>query len=337
MELPLVGPVWAGADTVSGQGTQPVDAQRGARTSTWPPARTSTWPHARTFSWPRTPVNDRRRRTDARPYIEQARGIAFETTDLGLQVETVSLLAIQQVEEGDYRAARTTADQAVQLARPTGNHYLLWGALNVRAGAATLDGDAKTATVDLDEMLNLCRSARDTYGTAPSLAHLGVQQTYAGPPSDAQRSLSEAVALFESIQSRSSIQWALLCLGIAENESGDASAALKHHARALIEAKRLGLGFLCGEVVWSIAAASTTIGHHRTAASLYACTEVHWDDVGRSSPYLAARRQRDIGELRSLLGQLEFEDAQRYGRSLDASEALGLAETTALFSSIEAG
>src|SRR5579864_1513076 len=50
----LVGPVWVGADTVTDQETRSVDAQRGMRTSTWPPAGTSSWPPARTFSWPRT-------------------------------------------------------------------------------------------------------------------------------------------------------------------------------------------------------------------------------------------------------------------------------------------
>jgi hypothetical protein len=46
--------VWDGTDTVTGQGTQPVDPQPRTRTSTWPPAGTFSWPHARTFSWPWT-------------------------------------------------------------------------------------------------------------------------------------------------------------------------------------------------------------------------------------------------------------------------------------------
>src|SRR5438309_11953272 len=54
MELPSVGVVLVGTDTMADRGDSWTGDQREAGTSRWPPVGTWVWPPVDTFSWPRT-------------------------------------------------------------------------------------------------------------------------------------------------------------------------------------------------------------------------------------------------------------------------------------------
>src|SRR5437879_7006970 len=54
MELPSVGVVLVGTDTMADRGDSWTGDQREAGTSRWPPVGTWVWPPVDTFSWPGT-------------------------------------------------------------------------------------------------------------------------------------------------------------------------------------------------------------------------------------------------------------------------------------------
>src|SRR2546429_4640152 len=59
MELPSVGVVLVGTDTMADRGDSWTGDQREAGTSRWPPVGTWVWPPVDTFSWPGTPSGSR--------------------------------------------------------------------------------------------------------------------------------------------------------------------------------------------------------------------------------------------------------------------------------------
>ncbi len=95
---------------------------------------------------------------------------------------------------GQLETASTHIDRALDLARETGDDYVVMSHLTVRADIEREAGRLKRATETADRALRLAREARDRWGVAQSLCVLGHTAMAAGEREKARSRLDEALA-----------------------------------------------------------------------------------------------------------------------------------------------
>jgi tetratricopeptide (TPR) repeat protein len=151
----------------------------------------------------------------------------------------VRLADVQRL-TGDYRAAVTSQQQALELYRDLGAAYGQSLALNQIGALQRLAGDYPAAVTSQQEALQLSRDlrARDAQGWA--LSELGLIQQLTGDHSAAATSHEEALAVFRDDGDRWGQAGALNDLGDLASRIAATIRARDHHNRALAIAAEIG-------------------------------------------------------------------------------------------------
>ena len=227
---------------------------------------------------------------------------------------------------GDIPAARSRAEQALELHRRLGDARSAALNLNVLCVAAIEEGDFERAQQFAEESLALFRQAGDEREAVAATRTLAF--TY-----HSRGDLGRARALHESNLAQAQ------ALGFKETEAGTLGslAMIAFEQRRVADALALGkqnllasrdLGSLHG-IAQSLCRSASTFAvlaeKVDTAARLLSCFEALRDQIGVSEAWVARMNEETLSAIRARLDESAFAEAWEQGRTLTIEEAVALA------------
>jgi predicted ATPase len=175
----------------------------------------------------------------------------------------------------DVQAALAVGDEAVRLARQTGDDYVLAVALNNLGAIHDLLGDTERVAAYLEESLELRRRLGDMSGLALSLYNLADGALRKGDAGRAAALYSEAAEIASAIGDKRHLCFAyggLASVAHRERRWEDAET----HARASLRlAKEIGDKRAMMEAIFCLAGIAAATGDPARAARLAAAAELH--------------------------------------------------------------
>jgi predicted ATPase/DNA-binding CsgD family transcriptional regulator len=177
----------------------------------------------------------------ASDYCEEALAIARSTGDDHLVAELLYERAWVLLRQGQQGAALPSIEQGLRLALSLGEPHLTARLLSARAYATHVDGDPAGAHRDFVESLRLFRQAGNRLQVGAALSNLGNFELSAGDLDAARRHLAEALGIARSLASRGGIVYETFNLGLAEYLAGAPNAARALFAESLDLAGRMGM------------------------------------------------------------------------------------------------
>ena len=197
-------------------------------------------------------------------------------------------LGVVRAWHGDLEEAERLLQESVQEANRLGNVRSVANWSRILGGMAAARGDSESARTLIEQSLALHRTLDDPWGTSHALSSLALVMVGAADADAARRLVGESISIERDVGDLPGLIFNLeVCARLAASE-GRRTRAVRLYAGAS------GVG--------------EAMGFRRHAS------EVDWTD-----------RERDIEELRSLLGEEAFADAWEQGRAMTMDEALDYA------------
>jgi LuxR family transcriptional regulator, maltose regulon positive regulatory protein len=206
-----------------------------------PAAHEATLPRARALAAAAHLLVDTGDYVIAEGYCQEALAIARATGDECLVAEVLSEQAAVLLPQGKADAALALIESGLSLARRLGELHLTARLLGARAFAMSVAGDQEAATRDTGEALRLFRQAGDQIQTGQKLGNLGYDELSAGGLDAARRHLAEALDIARALNDRSGTVYQTLNLGLAEYLGGSPEAAEALFAESFELARRTGM------------------------------------------------------------------------------------------------
>lgn len=240
---------------------------------------------------------------------------------LAKAVWAAGLLAILRQ---DWSRAREYVDEAIDLARRTGDDRLQVLSLGVSPTIAAVQGDLELARSHAEEAVRIAREQDDPWLTAVALiTGVAPARRAEGGPEAAEPALREAL----EVAQREGFAWCIweaamsLCVANLERDDLDeASTLVRTAARA---ADQLGVDWHAARVVVVLAAVLTAQGEQRIGARLLGSVESWLQGVGaRLFPAEELLYQRLTADLRRSLGDEGLREAVDEGRGVALAESL---------------
>ena len=256
---------------------------------------------------------------------EEAIKIARGLPDPAVAADALSMLCWFRLLHGDLPAL-ADIDEAVGLARATGDLRLLAEVLGRRAVCKVDVGDLDAGVADLEETLTLSRATADNYRLASTLANLGVNKFAAGELPAARAYLQEACILADSRGYQNLSAGLRENLGFVDLIDADPRSARRLFLDILNTARITGVTSYVLGAILGLALAAGADGDPAVAATLHGVADELHEQAGRAFEAIeAGLRDRDHARLRATLGEAAFEAAYARGRTLSQADAIALA------------
>jgi predicted ATPase/class 3 adenylate cyclase/DNA-binding CsgD family transcriptional regulator len=227
-------------------------------------------------------------------------------------------------------AALALVEEAVVLARSSGDPHLLTAALGHRAAFKGEAGDVAAAAADQREVLVLARAAGDNYVLALTLTNLGVDQIMAGDLRAGVTYLQEALRVTDAHGYQHVAAAVTANLGFAHLMDDDAASARRLLISVLERMRATGEKTFVHVAVLGLALAASADGNPGVAATLHGAADQLYERAGQAYDALElGLRAADHAGLLDLLGQAAFDAACQVGRTLGEADAVALAMSTA--------
>jgi non-specific serine/threonine protein kinase len=260
---------------------------------------------------------------------EEALRIARGFPDPAVAADALSQLCWFRFQHGDLPAL-ADIDQAVGLARATGDPRLLAEVLGRRGVCKVEAGDLDAGLADLEETLTLSRAAGDNYRLASTLANLGVSKVAAGELPAARAYLQEACMLADSRGYQNLSAGLRENLGFVELIDAHPRSARRLFLDILNTTRITGIKPYVLGALLGLALAAGADGDPAVAATLHGVADELHEQAGRAFEAIeAGLRDRDHARLRATLGDAAFEAAYARGRTLSQADAVALATAAA--------
>jgi predicted ATPase/class 3 adenylate cyclase len=258
--------------------------------------------------------------------IEEGLAIAQRIDAPALQAELLDMAAwIENFVHGESDTASSLIDEAVDLARRSGDRRVVARALGHRGGIRS-DLDPSGARVDLEEALSRFRETGDQERVANTLNSLGYLELECGDLEAGRAHLEEAAALARD-SSTFQLSTCLQNLGLAAIMLGDVESALRVRAECLKLCQDLGTLREIPYNLLGVALCLTATGAMKLAAQFHGAADALLEAMRQPFEVLEERlREVDQSHLRTGLGELAFESAYRAGRLFSSSQAMELAQ-----------
>lgn len=230
--------------------------------------------------------------------------------------------------QGDYAAATSFAEAALEAARATGEERLIANALSNLGAIVLAGGDLERAGPLLDDAVASARAAGDERILALAVNNRGDFALTRGDFEIARPLFEESLALLRIRGDTANVARALFNLGASELELGRRDAAGTRFREALALARDAGDR---EDLAWNLeglAALAAAHGHGERAALLLGAADAQLAAMGADhKPYERSLRTRTAAAIEGLLD--EFETARVIGRgaalALPDAVELGLA------------
>lgn len=216
----------------------------------------------------------------ARRRLESALGEGV--ADPSARSRLLALLAMLDVADGEVEVASSRAEQAVELARTSGDLQTLFYALGNAGDVATATGDAEAARERYVECIDrLQRIGLDWLSAAPH-ARLGDLALSAGDHQRARMWFDRSIALWSARDLGPGAPQTLAGLARLDIVEGDLEGARRHLDTALTTAERCGSR---GEYPWIVlgyGALMAALGRQEEAATLFGLGLRHGPRAGHN-------------------------------------------------------
>ncbi len=235
-------------------------------------------------------------------------------------------LAVLEMWDGDLRAARSNAEEALRLRRELGDLREIYKALEVVAAVVKASGDTVEAIPLYEE---LCARARDQdpASEARLLGQLAQLLVVEGAFPRAADLAREALDLARSSGDSSTAVIAQLELAfLALREGGSADTLLRD---ALLAARELRWFEICAAALVGAATATSQGGDPAKSARLVGASDAQMEAAGvERDPYDQARREGVLATLEEWLDAEELDRLLAEGRAMTLDEAVEYAVAT---------
>jgi predicted ATPase/class 3 adenylate cyclase len=250
--------------------------------------------------------------------VECARAIgstSWEANALTLLADKPDLDAVEQIR---------LSEQAVALARASGDRWLLGLVIGNHGVVLGLLGDNERSAELSEEAYRICRGVGDVSLSALWLSNLAASALRAGDTAKARAMLGESLELARQIDDLRTIGAIIANLGWVELLEGDLDAACSCFAEAATIGRRLGKQVLLAEMLWGFAQVAAADGDAAQAARLggaaAALGEAAGIDVAATMPLA-----RHIDDARARTGKDAWQRAWAEGAELEVETALAQA------------
>jgi non-specific serine/threonine protein kinase len=231
---------------------------------------------------------------------------------------------------GDLGRALELVEQALALARETGDGICIAFACQQLGIAAGLAGDLRRARILLEESLALTREANSPYGIAMSTHLLARLTRQEGQLDQAETLWRESLSLFRELGDLPRIALVLSHLADMAGLQGDLERAKALALASLSPAVEVGYAVITLSFLELMAPVAVGEGEAAMAARFLGAAEVARAESGEAfEPEEQELWQRTVETGRAQLGEAEWERAYQEGRGLPLEEALALARAYA--------
>jgi predicted ATPase/serine/threonine protein kinase len=166
-------------------------------------------------------------------YFEENSQIAEELNDLNSLLRALTHNAVADRSIGDYVAARSGFERAVEVARTIGNPIGLAGAISNLADLVKLQGEYELARLLQLEASRLFEAAGDQIGVAWSLSHQADLAREQGHDERARSLYEDALGRFRALKNQPAIASCLHDLAGISTDSGDHATARRLYRESL--------------------------------------------------------------------------------------------------------
>jgi predicted ATPase/class 3 adenylate cyclase len=274
---------------------------------------------------------------DRRQYIEAGLEIARTLDDDFLTATLLTWLSWCAYQEGDLQKCSELSEEAVELARRTGDPGLLGRAL-VRRAIAVGHADPSKAGPATDEALSSLRQAGDRRWEATALCNLASFEVIAENLDAADVHYSQALVIVEELHDKSGVTVILAGMGEVAMLRGDTASAKELYSRALRGAyrdrERRGAVYLLLNLAQCYAQMDDEL---ERAAMLYGASDAQNEQLGLPWELgIAKEREEGLAFLTARIDESAYKIAYSTGRglTLDAAVSLALEENSALLGAV---
>jgi tetratricopeptide (TPR) repeat protein len=263
----------------------------------------------------------------SRTRYEEALTLARSRDDDLLAADAIRGLAWASLEHDPPAAALALIDDGLARARAVADRNLEAVLLGQRAFALHYLGDTEGARGEFAAALAIARAIGDHSVTSLTLNNLAEFELEAGDLEASRQRYNEAVVIARDLGSESSISHGLCGLAAICILGARYVEANQLLAESLVLADRLREQSMVREVFFWLALVASRTGDAERAAQLHGAANPRSEDRGLpfQSGFRSSLRQADYAELRTAVGDDEFEAAYAAGQALTRSEAMAIA------------
>jgi predicted ATPase/class 3 adenylate cyclase len=266
-------------------------------------------------------------RAAARGYVERCLAMAEILAVPALKARALGQLSELVFSDGDLGRVRELAEQAIEIARTTGDRQLLGEMLKCLAVAAPSPAENQRIRA---EALDCFRLSGDELLAANELHMLYGLDIAGGGVEQARRHLEAAIAAAESLGDEMYLYFFREDLAIVLLIEDRHEEAIPVVRRCLQVARRSGIRLDVCEVLFGAACCAAYQGDLLKSARLHGAADVRIryaqaDGSIAWSPVEEALRQAEQSKVRDVLGPARYGDAYRQGAALSRQQAVDLA------------
>jgi predicted ATPase/class 3 adenylate cyclase len=227
---------------------------------------------------------------------------------------------------GDITAARSIAEQALELHRRFGDPRGAGLDLNVLCGASIEEGDIERAQQLAEESLALFRQAGDEHNTVAATRTLAFTYHSRGDLERARTLHESNLCRAQALGFKETEADTFGSLAMIAFEQGRVEDALALGKQNLLACRDLGsLHGIAQSLCRSASTFAVLAGKADTAARLLSCFEALREQVGVSEAWVARMNEQTLSVIRARLDEGAFAEAWEQGRALTIDEAVALA------------
>lgn len=229
---------------------------------------------------------------------------------------------------GDYLRVAALGEEALVLARTTGDRREAARALMVIGEAADRQGDLDRSVRCHEEALGMFRDEGDKRGIAETLSHLGVVAWLRGEVDRFAALAEETHALYREIEDRTGVIAALDTLSLVARLRGELGQQAALASEMISLCREDDDPFVLGSALWTAAAIAGERGEHDTSARFFGAAEALREATGFVlDPAFESEHASAVKNLLSTLGPEAFARSWASGRALGVQAALSGATT----------
>jgi predicted ATPase/DNA-binding SARP family transcriptional activator len=262
---------------------------------------------------------------EGRAYLERAL-VGDPAQDPVLRRRALTAAASLALLQGDYATATSIAEEALEVARHTGEQRLVANALSNLGAIVLAGGDVDRAGPLLEDAVGTAREAGDERILALAVNNLGDYSLTRGAFERAGPLFEESLTLLRARGDTANVARALFNLGASELELGRHAVADGHFREGLALARDAGDREDLAWILEGLAAIAAARGRTERAALLLGAADAQLSAMGADhKPYERSLRDRTEGALTQLPGEPPVAETVQRGAELPLADAIELA------------
>jgi non-specific serine/threonine protein kinase len=259
---------------------------------------------------------------EVRSWLERALALGASPTSparIAAQLALARLLFFQ----GDFQRAAAAGEEALTLARATGDRLGTARALIAIGEAVDRQGDLDRSVLCHEEALALFRAAADVRGIAETLSHLGVAAWLRGDIGRFAALAEQTLPLYREVGDHAGIIASLDRLSLVARIGGQLERQAALAGEMISLCRDLDDPFILSSALWTAAAIAEERGEATLSARFFGAAEALREASGLVlDPAFALEHARSVERVQTQLGPDAFASTWTAGRGIGIRQAL---------------